>query len=340
MRDPLDRIGVFMLADPVLGISLEQAKQALDAVLAFNEDGLYLGRAGMTGQCSTTTKWQWLLEYIHYAVVERGQGSAVHIYGDLQGMTQSLARDIREMGVRIFGEWFGPSLDETGVRAMMSQGSSRDKAEAMLEGIQNALAVKALTGIEFQINRWNIEYLEPFVQLCLRLGVDPHLEMQEMQFERGGDLVGLRRVYQERLPSQEQLRQAARMVADLTGQGVDEVLSPFFCLGNSGLQYGQCNYWFENGLFVWPDGKGGLVRTACLSDKTIIDPRFEPSVRRLEEHLGHPLVAMRRSFKQGDMAETKCATCQWWGVCRSGCRAMAFLASGSDFAPDPNCWKE
>lgn len=339
MCNPLDRIGVFMLADPLLGITLKQAKQTLDAVLDFNADGKVLGRAGLTGQKSTTTQWPDLLEYIFYAAITRQQGSAVRIYGDLQGMTQSMATEIHNMNAWLFGEWFGPSLDETGINAMVTQGYLREEAEAMLEGIQNALTTKALTGIEFQINRGNIQYLEPFIRLCVELGIEPHLEMQEMQFCRGDDLTQLRQRYQDNLSSQEQLQRIARIMVGITNEPLDQILSPFFCPGNGGPQYGQCNYWFENGLFVWPNGRGGLLRTACLSDKTVIDPNFEPSVARLTQHLNHPLIAMRKNLQQLNMTGTKCSNCTLWLTCRGGCRAMAYLASGNDFSPDPNCWK-
>ena len=342
--DEFDRVGVFMLADPALGITLDQAKNTLDAVLEFNRQiGVpgKLGRAGMTGQLSTTTKWTCLLDYVHYAAVEKNQGDAVRIYGDLQGMSSQLAEEIKKMGAWLFSEWFAPSLDTAGVEIMVQQGVAKEEAEAMLAGILNALTAKSLTGIEFQVNRWNIQYLEDFIKMCLQLGVEPHLEMQEMQFNRGDDLIELRQKYLKSLPTKAELQRAAEMVSNLTGQRFEELLSPFFCSGNTGMQFGMCNYWFENGVFIWPNGHGGLLRTACLSDKTVIDSDFEPTVLRLKQHLAHPLIKMRKNLKQENMAGTKCFSCRSWqeSGCRGGCRAMAFLATCSDFSPDPNCWQ-
>lgn len=329
----LDRIGVLVLVDPALGITIENAKMALDTVMEFNGDGLPLSRICITAQTTTTTVWPELLDFIKYAAVEKKQKSAVRVFSNLQGMTKQMAKEIRRLGALLFGEWSAPRLDQRGIKIMAQQGISETKAEAMLEGILNSLEAEALTGIEFQINKNNFQYVGEFVRSCHELGVEAHLEMQEIKFTRGqNDLVGLRQKYLDLLPPKNELCRIAR----LTGENIP--LSPFFCSGIGGLQYGVCNYWFGNGLFIRPNGRGGLLRTACLSDATPIDADFVPTVERLRRNLDHPLVTMRKSLCQADMAGTKCANCSFWGDCRGGCRAMAFLASNNDFSPDPNCW--
>lgn len=329
--NPLDRIGVIVLVDPALGLTSENAKAALDACLEFNGDGLSLSRVGVTGQTTTATLWPDLLDFIRYAAVEKKQNSAVRIFSDLQDMTKMLAREIRNLGALLFGEWSAPRLDKRAVRIMERQGIL--KAEVMLKGIKNSLEAKALTGIEFRINKNNFQYVGEFIKSCRELGIEAHLEMQEVKFTRGQKaLANLRRKYLDLLPSKNELLKIARLVR------ADIPLSPFFCSGISGLQYGVCNYWFENGLFIRPNGRGGLLRSACLSDATLIDADFIPTVERLRRNLKHPLVAMRKHLQQQDMAGSKCANCSFWGDCRGGCRAMAFLAANDDFSPDPNCW--
>lgn len=322
-----------MLVDPALGITIEDAEAALNAVMEFNHDDLPLSRVCITGQETTTTLWPELLDFIQYAAVEKKQKSVVRVFSDLQGMTKRLAREIRSLGALLFGELSAPSLDQTGIKIMEQQGMPTAKAEAMLKGIKNSLKAKALTGIEFQINENNFQHVGKFIKSCDQLGIEAHLEMQEVKFGREQkDLADLRRSYLGLLPPKSELRKIAR----LTGKNIP--LSPFFCSGIGGLRYGVCNYWFENGLFIRSNGRGGLLRTACLSDATPIDADFIPTVERLRRNLDHPLVAMRKSLKQADMVGTKCEICSFWGYCRGGCRAMAFLASNKDFSPDPNCW--
>ncbi|MBI2459372.1 MAG: hypothetical protein HYV53_02340 [Parcubacteria group bacterium] len=327
----LDRIGVLVLVDPGLGITIKDAKAALDACLEFNGDGLPLSRICVTAQATTNTRWPELLDFIQYAAVERKQKSAVRVFSDLQGMTEDKAREIRNLGALLFGEWFAPSLDQRGIKAMVQQGIST--AGDMLEGIKNSLKAKALTGIEFQINKNNFQYVGEFIKSCNQLEIEPHLEMQEVKFSREQkNLADWRREYLDLLPPKSELQKIAR----LTGENIP--LSPFFCSGNNGLQYGVCNYWFENGVFIRSNGRGGLLRTACLSDTTPVDSDFVPTTERLRRNLAHPLLAMRKSLRQKDMAGTKCAPCSFWDYCRGGCRAMAFLAANNDFSPDPNCW--
>lgn len=327
----LDRIGVIVLVDPALGITSENAKAALDACLDFNGDGLPLSRVCVTAQKTTSTLWFELLDFIRYAAVEKKQNSAVRVFSDLQGMTKGLAREIRNLGALLFGQWSAPSLDQEGCKIMERQGIL--KAEVMFKGIQNSLEAKALTGIEFQINKNNFQYVGEFIKSCRELGLQAHLEMQEVKFTRGQkDLANLRRKYLGLLPLKSDLYQIARLTGKINP------LSPFFCSGSSGLQYGVCNYWFENGLFIRPNGRGGLWRSACLSDATPIDADFIPTAERLRCNLKHPLVAMRKTLRRSDMIGSKCANCSFWGDCRGGCRAMAFLAANDDFSPDPNCW--
>lgn len=331
--NPLDRIGVLVLVDPVLGITIENAKAALDAVIEFNGDGLPLSRVCITAQTTTATLWPELLAFIQYAAVEKKQKSAVRVFSDLQGMTKKMAKEIRSLGTLLFGEWLAPSLDQKGIKIMAQQGVPETMAEAMLKGIENSLKAEALTGIEFQINKNNLQYVGEFIKSCDKLEIEAHLEMQEVRFDRGQkDLADLRRSYLGLLPPKSELLQIAQM----TGENIP--LSPFFCSGIGGLQYGVCNYWFENGVFIRSNGRGGLLRTACLSDATPIDFDFVPTVERLRRNLDRPLVAMRKSLCQSDMDGTKCASCSFWGYCRGGCRAMAFLASNDDFFSDPNCW--
>lgn len=328
----LDRIGVLVLVDPALGITSENAKTALDACLEFNGDGLPLNRVCITGQITTPTLWPSLLDFIQYAAMEKKQGAAVRIFSDLRHMTKELAREIRDAGALLFGEWSAPWFDQRGIKIMKEQGILR--AEARLKGIENCLKAKALAGVEFQINRNNFQHVEEFIKSCQELKIEAHLEMQEVGFNRrrGKDLLERRRQYLNLLPSKSELRRLAKLT------GASAPLSPFFCSGKGGLQYGVCNYWFENGVFIKANGRGGLERTACLSDITPIDSNFIPTVGRLRRNMKHPLVAMRKSLCQSDMVSSKCSQCFFWSCCRGGCRAMAFLASGNDFSPDPNCW--
>ncbi|RLF00268.1 MAG: hypothetical protein DRJ59_07335 [Thermoprotei archaeon] len=43
-------------------------------------------------------------------------------------------------------------------------------------------------------------------------------------------------------------------------------------------------------------------------------------------------------FRNLNKLEGKCTTCKYLGICKGGCRAMAYLTYGSIYAPDPLCW--
>lgn len=341
----VNRIGVLMFVDPDLGITLEQAKKTLSAVIGFNTRNMEyaansknstapqtLSRLGFTGQKSTATKWKFLLEFMAYA--SQLEQPPVHIYGDLKDLTASQARDIKEAGGRLYGEWFAPALDSRGIGIMIGQGSERREVEKMLAGISVALKTGALTGLEFQTNKRNIGYVGDFIKTCRQLGIEAHLEMQEIQFSRNqDDLATIRNLYRDNLPSRAEIRAVADLVARSKHSPASDLLSPFFDYGGP---QGICNYWFENGLFIRPKPGGGLYRTACLSDQTVIDHDFRPTVRNLINNSEHPLFQREQSDHEDIPG---CRGCGLLPNCRGGCRAMAYLLSGNDWSPDPNCWR-
>jgi len=341
----VNRIGVLMFVDPTLGITLEQAEKTLSAVIDFNSRQIKyaagskniaapqtLSRLGFTGQKSTATNWEFLLEFMAYAS-QQGQ-PPVHIYSDLKELVDDGAMAIRDARGRLYGEWFAPSLDSRGIEIMVGQGFKREEAEKILAGILVALETGALTGLEFQINKRNIGYVEDFIKTCRQLGIEPHLEMQEIQFSRNQDnLATLRNLYRNNLPSRAEILKVANFVAQSTHSSATNLLSPFFDYGGP---HGVCNYWFENGLFIRPQSNGDLYRTVCLSDQTIIDSDFKPTVLNLIKNLEHPLMKSRQSDRDNIPA---CQGCKLLLNCRGGCRAMAYLFSGDDSSPDPNCWR-
>lgn len=325
-----DRIKVVVLADALLSITLKQAQDAIKAVLAYNGDAQLLDRLTLTGQESTTTQWLHLLPFLDW-VMAIGQDHGLRIFGNLVGVTQELVRAIAERKVKMYGEWFGPSLDKKSVIAMVQQGTNQRDAELMLEGIKIAHREGALTGLEFQINRQNIGHIEPFLRLCQKLGIEGHLEMQETPFVEPRD-VQLASRYRANRPATDQFREVAALVAKLTGDVVENLVPPFLCPGGCD---GACNY-FRRGVFLWPNGQGGLQQTVCLSDKTIVDSDWQPNLERIGSNQRR--LREWRFIPQARM-EGKCQICDVWQSCLGGCRAMAYLASGSRFAPDPNCWK-
>ncbi|MDP3093746.1 MAG: hypothetical protein Q8N16_03195 [bacterium] len=327
-----NRIDVVVLVDPVGGITHDQAREVVRAVLKYNNDeSRPLSRLTLTGQETTTTQWPDLLPFLDWARIIR-QGDGLRIFGNLIGMTPETARVIAELKVRMYGEWFGPSLDEVGVQAMVNQGTAYDEATAMLAGIKTALATGALIGLEFQVNRQNISYVEDFLRLCQELGIEGHLEMQETQFSKPRNLA-VAKMYRQSLPPKEQLRRICEIVAAQADVSPDNLVSPFFTCGS---QDGACNY-FYRGLFIRPNGRGGLRQTVCLSELTVIDDNFKPSWAQIGHSLRNPVLALRNIAQE--QMEGGCRTCSVWSQCLGGCRAMAYLASGSRFAPDPNCWK-
>jgi|GEM_PF-1637825 len=342
-----NRIGVLMFVDPALGISLNQAQATLEAVLKFNDRlakvladpsvGAPLSRLGFSAQKSTTTRWPFLTEFMAHA--NRRCQPPVHIYGNLRGLDRLTALDIKAAGGCLYGEWFAPSLDGRGVDIMKEQGIETTEAEEMLAGISLSLEAGALTGLEFQINKRNVGYVRDFIQFCLRLGIEPHLEMQEVSFYRDSRpdiLISLRKAYRDNLPSPEEIRRVAELVAELEKQPADKLLSPFFDCGG---RFGACNYWFENGLFVRPSMAGGLYRTVCLSDRTIIEPDFTPTVASLIKQARHPRHHLLKGRQVNRLLDAECSACGLLSQCRGGCRAMSYLAFGNEGSGDPNCWR-
>lgn len=322
-----DKVEVLVFVDPALGIKLGQVLEVISAVKKFNHDELPLHRLTLTSTRSTTTAWQELLPFLDAPVVQK-QRECLRIFDNLLGLSKNLALELKQRGIKMFGEWHAADLSEQSLCSMRNQGYDPTETQAMLTGIHVALNNDILQGLEFQITNANIDEAAVFLEFCRQLNIEGHLEVKEVSFQSG---VALPRY----IPLQ------ADKVRELVCHPLIKALGsnpvpPFFCPGLSDPR-GSCPY-FYRGLFLWPDGNGGLYQTVCLSDQTIVGPTpFVPASNRIAESM--KLLAPQRNVRR-DQMNGHCRDCEQWQNCLGGCRAMAYLASEGDyFAPDPNCWK-
>lgn len=323
-----DKIEVLVFVDPGLGISCKQALAVLRTVMEFNGEILPLYRLTLTSTRSTTTAWSDLMPFIDAPAMHMHR-KGLRIFGNLVGLTKSMAQDLKQRDILVFGEWHGPDLSKTGYDSMLKQGFAEDETRAMRDGILVALENGVLQGIEFQVTRENILHAKKFLEFCHSLNVEGHLEIKETPFQANG----IWPAYNP-LPVEDTRQLLKHPLLKALGENP---VPPFFCPGSANPR-GSCPY-FYRGLFLWPDGNGGLYQTVCLSDQTIVGRTpFVPSAENIAQAM--EILAPLRNVDQGQM-EGACQRCEQWNNCLGGCRAMARLASrGDQFAPDPNCWRK
>ena len=323
-----------VFVDPQVGIDLEQAWLALDTIRSSPRCQRPLKRLVLTSSYSrkAVTSWDALIPFLN-GCFERGELN-IKIFSNLAGLSRETATFLLEHGVYLAGEWGAPDFTAIGL-AIEAAHEGEELANAMLAGLDLAMEVGALNAIEYQINADNVGYADSFIRACTERGVEYHFEMQERPCRSDKPYSEEQRdAYRASQPTKERLLEIVEAIAEHEGLNSDQLIPPFFSLGSDA---GACEY-IRGGIFLRSNGRGGLRQTVCLSNWARVSDDFLGEEHPVENAVHHELVEPNWNTNP-ELMQGKCQSCDLWRRCLGGCRAMAYVATGSAFAPDPNCWK-